>query len=39
MAFVKGRQIIDSFLIVEEIIHRWKKEKGKRKGSINETGF
>ncbi|KAK3219853.1 hypothetical protein Dsin_013823 [Dipteronia sinensis] len=24
MAFVKGRQILDSFVIVEEIIHEWK---------------
>ena len=27
MAFVKNRQILDSFVIVEEIIHMWKSDK------------
>ncbi|KAK3198662.1 hypothetical protein Dsin_022077 [Dipteronia sinensis] len=27
MAFVRNRQIIDSFVIAEEIIHHWKKSK------------
>ena len=27
MVFVKGRQIIDSFIIAEEIIHKWRKDK------------
>ena len=27
MAFVKGRQITDSFVIAEEIINKWKREK------------
>ncbi|KAK3193573.1 hypothetical protein Dsin_024883 [Dipteronia sinensis] len=31
MAFVKGRKIMDSFVIVEEIIHGWKKD---RKGGL-----
>ena len=26
MAFVKGRQIVDSFVIVEDVIHSWKKK-------------
>ncbi|KAK3189705.1 hypothetical protein Dsin_029266 [Dipteronia sinensis] len=27
-AFVKDRQILDSFVVAEEIIHHWKKSKG-----------
>ena len=27
MAFVKGRQIVDNFIITNEIIHSWKKDK------------
>ena len=27
MAFVKGRQITDSFVITEEIVNKWKSEK------------
>ncbi|KAK3229173.1 hypothetical protein Dsin_001054 [Dipteronia sinensis] len=27
MAFVRNRQIIDGFVIAEEIIHKWKKDK------------
>ncbi|KAK2654180.1 hypothetical protein Ddye_014036 [Dipteronia dyeriana] len=27
MVFIKGRQIVDSFVIVEEVIHSWKKSK------------
>ena len=27
MAFVKGRQIVDNFIIANEIIHSWKKDK------------
>ena len=27
MAFVKNHQILDSFVITEEIIHHWKKNK------------
>ncbi|KAK2648656.1 hypothetical protein Ddye_016145 [Dipteronia dyeriana] len=26
MAFVKGRQIVDSFVIAEEVIHSWRKD-------------
>ncbi|KAK3189602.1 hypothetical protein Dsin_029163 [Dipteronia sinensis] len=29
MAFVKSRHILDSFVIVEEIIHHWRKSKGR----------
>ncbi|KAK2659168.1 hypothetical protein Ddye_005701 [Dipteronia dyeriana] len=27
MAFIKGRQIVDSFIIAEEIVHNWKRDK------------
>ena len=27
MAFVKGRQILDSFVIAEEVINKWKREE------------
>ncbi|KAK2651463.1 hypothetical protein Ddye_011319 [Dipteronia dyeriana] len=27
MAFVRNRQILDSFIVAEEIIHHWKKKK------------
>ncbi|KAK3175723.1 hypothetical protein Dsin_032610 [Dipteronia sinensis] len=27
MAFIKNRQILDSFVIAEEVIHKWKTEK------------
>ncbi|KAK0601643.1 hypothetical protein LWI29_026061 [Acer saccharum] len=27
MAFVRGRQIMDSFVVAEEIIHSWRKDK------------
>ncbi|KAK3199072.1 hypothetical protein Dsin_022487 [Dipteronia sinensis] len=37
MAFVKGRQIIYSFVIAEEIINMWKKGSGGR--SAGEIGF
>ena len=27
MAFIKNHQILDSFMIAEEVIHRWRKDK------------
>ena len=37
MAFVKGRNILDGFIIAEEIIHHWK--KGKEGGLIVKLDF
>ena len=27
MAFIKSHQILDNFVIAEEVIHRWRKDK------------
>ncbi|KAK2640306.1 hypothetical protein Ddye_028101 [Dipteronia dyeriana] len=27
MAFIKNRQILDSFVIAEEVIHKWRKSE------------
>ncbi|KAK2665874.1 hypothetical protein Ddye_004448 [Dipteronia dyeriana] len=37
MAFVKGCQIVDSSVIVEEVIHSWKKDKV-REGVVEDYG-